>query len=159
MPTATPVHAQVPTLVPTPTPTRVPLEAGPGPTPTEPGNTPEPQEISLAIEPAEPYSGRDAFFTLQGLDPWERVTVQFFDPAGKPAEWVTEYESYLTDANDNPVTERRLYADAEGRASWRRIGTRDRAGAWTVRVTQEGTTTTLTYPVNQLTLTPIGSKT
>ncbi len=87
------------------------------------------------------------------------MTVQFFDPAGKPAEWVTEYESYLTDANDNPVTERRLYADAQGRASWRRVGTRDRPGAWTVRVTQEDTATTLTYPVNQLTLTPIGSKT
>jgi len=96
---------------------------------------------------------------LQGLDPWERVTVQFFDPAGKPAEWVTEYESYLTDANGNPVTERRLYADAQGRASWRRIGTRDQAGEWTVRLTQEDTTTTLTYPMNQLTLTPIGSKT
>ena len=159
MPTATPVHVRVPTLVPTPTPTRVPLEAGPGPTPTEPGGTLEPQVFLLAIEPAEPYSGRDAFFTLQGLDPWERVTVQFFDPSGKPAEWVTEYESYLTDANDNPVTERRLYADAQGRASWRRVGTRDRPGAWTVRVTQEDTATTLTYPVNQLTLTPIGSKT
>lgn len=96
---------------------------------------------------------------MQGLDPWERVTVQFFDPTGKPAEWVTEYESYLTDANDNPVTERRLYADAQGRASWRRVGTRDRTGAWTVQVTQEDTTTTLIYPVNQLTLTPIGSKT
>ena len=80
-------------------------------------------------------------------------------PIREPAEWVTEYESYLTDANDNPVTERRLYADAQGRASWRRVGTRDRPGAWTVRVTQEDTATTLTYPVNQLTLTPIGSKT
>jgi hypothetical protein len=48
---------------------------------------------------------------LQGLDPWEKLAVQFFDPNGKPAEWVSEYESYLTDVDENPVTERSLYAD------------------------------------------------
>ena len=48
---------------------------------------------------------------MQGLDPWEKVAVQLFDPNGQPAEWVTEYESYLTDVNENPVTKRSLYAD------------------------------------------------
>ena len=103
-PTATPVPTgtSVPTATPVPTATSVPTA-----TPV-PEGTPVPKELSLTIELAEPYSGRDALFTLQGLDPWEKVAVQLFDPNGQPAEWVTEYESYLTDVNENPVTKRSL---------------------------------------------------
>ncbi len=54
---------------------------------------------------------------MQGLDPWEKVAVQLFDPNGQPTEWVTEYESYLTDVNENPVTKRSLYADDQGSVS------------------------------------------
>jgi hypothetical protein len=92
--------------------------------------TPVPKELSLTIEPAEPYSGCDALFTLQGLDPWERVAVQLLDPNGQPAEWVTEYESYLNGVNENPVTKRSLYADDQGQAGWLRIGTKGQVGIW-----------------------------
>ena len=124
-----------------------------------PEGTPVPKELSLTIELAEPYSGRDALFTLQGLDPWEKVAVQLFDPNGQPAEWVTEYESYLTDVNENPVTKRSLYADDQGQASWLRIGTKDQAGIWKVQITRGDTATNMAYSVIRLPVTPTGSKT
>ena len=155
LPTATPV----PELTPTPVATRVPTETGSTPTPFDGSSNLEPKELSLTIEPAEPYSGRDARFTIQGLAPWEKITVQFFDPKGQPAEWITESESYLNDDNGNPVTERRLYASGQGRASWLRIGTKDQAGVWKVQITRNDGTTNMTYPVNQLPVTPIGAKT
>lgn len=96
---------------------------------------------------------------MQGLDPWEKLTVQFFDPNGQPAEWVTEYESYLTDVNGNPVTERSLYADEQGQTSWLRIGTKDQAGIWKVQITRGDTATNMAYSVNPLPVTPTGSKT
>jgi hypothetical protein len=155
LPAATPV----PELTPTPVATRVPTETGASPAPIGDSSDLGPKELSLKIDPSEPYSGRDTRFSLQGLDPWEKITVQFFDPKGQPAEWVTEYESYLTDANGDLVTVRRLYADGQGRASWLRIGTKDRAGVWKVQIARNDVTTNLTYPVNQLPLTPIGVKT
>ena len=140
-------------MIPEPTATSVPTA-----TPV-PEGTPVPKELSLTIELAEPYSGRDALFTLQGLDPWEKVAVQLFDPNGQPAEWVTEYESYLTDVNENPVTKRSLYADDQGQASWLRIGTKDQVGIWKVQITRGGTATNMAYSVIRLPVTPTGSKT
>ena len=86
-PTTAVPSATLPTATHIPTATSVPTA-----TPV-PEGTPVPKELSLTIELAEPYSGRDALFTLQGLDPWEKVAVQLFDPNGQPTEWVTEYES------------------------------------------------------------------
>jgi len=87
------------------------------------------------------------------------VAVQLFDPNGQPAEWVTEYESYLTDVNEHPVTKRILYADDQGQASWLRIGTKDQAGIWKVQITRGDTATNMAYSVIQLPVTPTGSKT
>ena len=154
-PTATPVPTgpSVATATSIPTATSVPTA-----TPV-PEGTPVPKELSLTIELAEPYSGSDALFTLQGLEPWEKVAVQLFDPNGQPAEWVTEYESYLTDVNENPVTKRSLYADDQGQASWLRIGTKDQAGIWKVQITRGDTATNMAYTVTRLPVTPTGSKT
>ena len=157
--TSAPTGTPVPTATPELSATSVP-EGTPVPTATSvPESTPVPKELSLDIEPDEPYSGRDALFTLQGLDPWEKLAVQFFDPNGKPAEWVSEYESYLTDVDENPVTERSLYADNQGQASWLRIGTKDQAGIWKVQITRGDTVTNMAYTVNRLPVTPTGSKT
>ena len=141
-PTATPVPTgtSVPTATPIPTATSAPTA-----TPV-PEGTPVPKELSFTIELAEPYSGRDALFTLQGLDLWEKVAVQLFDPNRQPAEWVSKYESYLTDVNGNPVTKRSLYAD-------------DQAGIWKVQITRGDTATNMAYSVIRLPVTPTGSKT
>ena len=87
------------------------------------------------------------------------MAVQLFDPNGQPAEWVTEYESYLTDVNENPVTKRSLYADDQGQASWLRIGTKDQAGIWKVQITRGDTATNMAYSVIRLPVTATGSKT
>ena len=76
----------------------------------------------------------------------------FTDPLGRAAQWVTENEVSLVGSTDVPVTERALYADGSGQVSWIRIGAMDREGTWTVNVTVNGESNTVTYPVSQLQL-------
>jgi hypothetical protein len=107
---------------------------------------------ALKVAPKEPFAGRDVAFALEGLQPWRKVTVEFVDPLGKPAEWVTEEETRFTPVGGVPVTSRALFADASGRAGWLRVGTLDKEGVWSLRVTVDGATSSVSYPVGQLQL-------
>jgi len=78
--------------------------------------------------------------------------VEFTDPLGRPAQWVTENDVVLVGPGDVPVTARTLYANGSGHVSWTRIGAKDQEGTWTVRVTIGGEVSTVTYPVTQLQL-------
>ena len=78
--------------------------------------------------------------------------MEFRDPRGTPAEWVTEQEFHFASTDGPPVTNRTLYADEEGSMSWLRIGTLDNEGAWSVRLTMDAGTVSVDYPVSQLQL-------
>tara|TARA_B100000315_G_scaffold121362_1_gene111189 strand:- start:5086 stop:6645 length:1560 start_codon:yes stop_codon:yes gene_type:complete len=106
-------------------------------------------DFSLKVDPAEPLAGRDVFFTLDGLLPWQEVIVEFADPRGAPAQWVTEEEVLLVDADGGPAAQRQFHADGSGQVSWLRVGTRDQEGVWSVRITIDGETSDITYPVDQ----------
>lgn len=97
-------------------------------------------------------AGRDIFFALQGLDAWQEVGVEFIDPLGRPADWITKEEVHIFQADGTLVTKRKLYADASGEISWLRVGTQDQEGAWNVEITIDGRTTVVTYSVSQLQL-------
>ena len=97
-------------------------------------------------------AGRDISFTLRGLEPWQEVSVEFFDPLGQPSDWITEEEVNIVQADGALVTKRKLYADASGETSWLRVGTQDREGVWTSEITIDGRTTSVTYAVTQLQL-------
>ena len=87
------------------------------------------------------------------------ITVGFTDPLSRPAQWITENEVWLVGAGDVPITERSLFADGSGDVSWIRIGALDGEGTWTVQVTVDGESNTITYPVTQLQLQSQGSET
>ena len=106
----------------------------------------------LTVEPGKPLAGRDITFTLDGLEPWTDVTVEFFDPLGEPAEWITEEEVNFARVDDVPVTTDTFYADDSGRVTWFRVATQDIEGVWSVELTIDGRETRVTYPVNQLQL-------
>jgi len=106
--------------------------------------------VELTIEPGLPLAGQDVRFILEGLDPWQGVTIEFVDPRGATVPWVTEDEVSYAPVNGAPVTNRTLYADGNGKVSWMRVGTKDAEGIWTVRITIGNKTTAVTYPVAQL---------
>ena len=160
-PTATPQPTLAPVVfppTPTPTPTSTPTPSSPtgltavGGQVSGPGVFQLPGDFSLTVDPSEPLTGRDVTFTLAGLPPWQEITVEFTDPLGRPAQWVTENEVVLVGAGNVPVTALTHYADGSGRVSWTRVGTKDQEGTWTVRVTLDGEVSSVTYPVTQLQL-------
>ena len=166
-PTATPqptpmpmVFPATPTPAPTPTPTTVPTptSASPSSVVAAGGQASGPAvfklagDFSLKIEPGEPFSGRDVTFTLAGLPVWQPVTVEFIDPLGRPVQWVTENDVRIIDARRIPVTTNVLYSDASGEVTWVRVGAKNREGVWSVRVTIDGETSSVTYSVGQLQL-------
>ena len=107
--------------------------------------------ISITIHPGKPIAGRDVKFTLDGLEPWTRVDVEFVDPRNEPAAWVTDYEISFQ-SQGVPITVETLYADQSGALSWQRIATKDVEGVWTVRLDIDGAQHSVTYPVSQLQL-------
>ena len=109
-------------------------------------------DITLEVDPGQPFAGRDVSFAVEGIEPWQAVIVELVDPRGEPAAWITEDEAFFSPVNGTPVTDRTLFADESGRATWLRIGTMDREGVWAVRVTVNGETTGVSYPVGQLQL-------
>ncbi|MCH7606859.1 MAG: hypothetical protein IH962_06865, partial [Chloroflexi bacterium] len=151
-PTATPLPT--PTAAPTATP--APTESAPKPgADSETTDAEKSQimgEMTLRIQPKEPFAGRDVSFSLEGMEPWQKVAVEFFDPLGRPAQWITDYETELSGAAGDPTTRQFLFSDGTGRVEWLRIGTRDREGIWTVRITVGGQTVSVNYPVAQLQL-------
>ena len=165
-PTATPQPTPTPQSFPTPLPTATPPRFPPTPTPvlipsiiaivpqiTGPSVTRLDEDIVLTVESGKPLAGRDITFTLDGLAPWTGVTVEFFDPLGEPAEWITQEEVHFARADDAPVTIRALYADDSGQVTWLRIATQDTEGVWSLELTIEGRREMrVTYPVNQLQL-------
>ena len=155
---AIPTAAPTPTAVPTPTPVSLPALVAVVPQVSGSAVTSLPGGITLMIDPGQPLAGRDVSFTLEGLGPWQAAVVEFVDPLGRPAEWITRQEVRFTQVNDVPVTKRILFADESGRVGWLRIGTRDAEGIWSVRVTVEGLTVTATYPVTELQLPSPGLK-
>ena len=108
--------------------------------------------ITLKVNPDTPLGGRDISYTLQGLEPWQEVSVEFFNPLGQPAEWITQEEVFITQVDGARVTKRQLFADASGETSWLRVGTQDREGVWTLEITIDGHTTSVSYTVSQLQL-------
>ena len=144
--TAASTAASTPTPTPTPTPTNTPVAA--------PGGAP-----AITYAPSQPIAGRDISFTVSGLSPWQAVTVEFVDPLGRPAPWVTPRETHITSADGSQLTERRLYADQSGTLRFVRIGARDTEGVWTVRLTGLQQPITETYGVSQLSLADQGTKT
>jgi hypothetical protein len=107
---------------------------------------------ALKVAPQAPLAGRDVAFALEGLQPWSKVTVGFVDPLGKRAEWVTEQEVRFNPVGGVPVTSRTLFADGSGRAGWLRVGTLDKEGVWSVGITVDGATSSVSYPIGQLQL-------
>ena len=91
-------------------------------------------------------------FTLEGLEPWQEVVVEFLDPRGQAAEWITDNEGHYARADGMPVTTKTLYADDSGQLEWQRIGTKDGEGIWSVKFTVGGEPILVTYPVTQLQL-------
>ena len=110
------------------------------------------EDINITVHPGRPIAGRDVRFTLDGLDPWTRIEVEFIDPRNQPAEWVTNDEGHFTRENGDPVTTHRLFADESGSVSWQRIAAKDAEGIWTVRIDIDGVRHSATYPVSQLQL-------
>ena len=145
-PTPTPGTTSVTVSTATPTPTNTPVAA--------PGGAP-----AITYAPSQPIAGRDISFTVTGLSPWHAVTVEFVDPLGRPAPWVTPRETQITSADGSQLTERRLYADQSGTLRFVRIGARDTEGVWTVRLTGLQQPITETYGVSQLSLADQGTKT
>ena len=108
-PTATP--QPTPTPQPTATPMGLPPTPRPSPTPARGATSGSPaisDAISdgsspanatgetagspvLIISPAMPLAGRYVRFTLNNLEPWQKITVGFLDPRGAPAEWIADY--------------------------------------------------------------------
>ena len=158
---STPTPTPTPTATPTPTPrtTSVTVStATPTPTNTPAASTPG-AAPAITYEPSRPIAGRNVNFTVTGLSPWQAVTVEFVDPLGRPARWVTMDESHFNPVNGRDVTERRLYADQSGTLRFARIGALDTEGVWTVRLTGLGQPISDTYVVSQLPLADQGTKT
>lgn len=175
LPTATPVMfppTATPQPTPTPQPTATPMASPPTPTPAP---TPVPAAGSasnstadssprasagsdqaggpvLNVNPATPLAGRDIQFTLQGLEPWQSVTVGFLDPRGVPVEWISEFEVNYTTAGGEPLTQRDFFADDSGAATWLRVATQDTEGIWGVTMTIDGVATVENYSVTQFQL-------
>ena len=153
-PTPTPTATATPTrgtgsvvvATPTPTPTNTPAAA--------PGGAP-----AITYAPSQPIAGRDIGFTVTGLSPWQDVTVEFVDPLGRPAPWVTMDESHFSPVNGREVTQQRLYADQSGTLRFVRVGALDTEGVWTVRLTGLAQPISETYLVSQLSLAAQGTKT
>ena len=108
--------------------------------------------ITLRVNPDTRLAGRDISFILRGLEPWQEASVEFFDPQGRPSEWITEGEVHFAQVDGAPVTKRILFGDASGETSWLRVGTQDREGVWTLEITVDGHTTSVSYAVSQLQL-------
>ena len=106
------------------------------------------------MEPGTPLAGRDISFALTGLRPWQPVPVrvEFVDPRGEPAPWITEDEARIDLGGGEPVTKQTVFADETGQATWLRVATLDIEGVWTVRITLDGRTTSVSYPITQLQL-------
>ena len=155
IPTAAPTTTPIPTATPLSLPSLIAL------VPQLSGSaiTAITADISLRVEPGQPLAGRDVDFNLTGLKPWQRASIEFVDPRGQPVEWVTEGEVRYTPINDVPVTKRTLYADGAGSVVWARIGGHDVEGQWSVGITLDGETTTVSYPVAQLQLPLAGKET
>ncbi len=150
-----PGTAPLPT--PSATPPRTPIST-PTPTPTTVRTTGA-SSPSVTFEPAQPIAGKDVEFTVAGLRPWQRVTVEFIDPLGRPARWISEDETYFAPVNGNEVTERRLYADERGALRFARIGALDTEGIWKVRIAGLDQPMTVSYPVADLQLSGQGTRT
>ena len=150
LPTATP--APVPTPAPTATPVSLPAVVAFVPQVSGPGTTDLPFGATITVDPGQPLAGRDVEFTLEGLEPWQDVTVQFVDPLGRPSAWVSEDEAHFTPVNSQQVTQRRLFADETGTVSWERIAALDTEGIWAVRLGGLGLPVRVTYPVADLQL-------
>jgi len=116
-------------------------------------------DFSLKIQPGEPLAGHDVMFTLSGLAPWKKVKVEFVNPLGQLAQWVTDEDVLVIGAGGVPVTEDILFADGEGKAVWMRIGALDGEGVWSANITINGETSSVTYLVNQLQLDSTGIQT
>ncbi|MCH7745858.1 MAG: hypothetical protein IIC84_07295, partial [Chloroflexi bacterium] len=156
--TVTAAIAEIPTPLPTTTPVPVPTPinlpaliaivsqvSGPATTVVD-------GAVTLRVEPGQPLAGRDISFILEDLKPWQRVKIEFVDPRSEPAEWITENEANFAKVDGLPVTERTLFADESGRLEWLRIATQDVEGVWSVRITLDGRTITVNYPITQLQL-------
>lgn len=158
VPTRTPTPTSAPTATPTPliTPTPTPVRA---PTATATPAASEPITPTITLDPSRPIAGRDVTFTVQGLLPWQDITVEFINPLGSPAPWVTENESRFRPTNGREVTQRRLFADQTGTINFTRITALDSEGIWSVRLTGLEQPITTTYPVVDLQLQDQGSKT
>ena len=140
------------TPVPVPTPISLPALIAIVPQVSGPATTTVSGEITLRVEPGQPLAGRDISFTLENLKPWQRVEVEFVDPRGQAAEWITENEANFAKEDGLPVTERLFYADDSGQLKWLRIATQDVEGVWSVLITLDGRTVTVNYPITQLQL-------
>ena len=150
---------------------RVAAATGPVPTPTQTVATPTPgsvggqvfaasvaalsEDIFLTLDPGHGLAGRDIRFSLEGVRPWQPVEVEFADPRDESVEWITQDEARFVRTNGRPVTKQTMVADGSGRATWIRIGTEDVEGVWFVRVTVDGETSTVRYPISQLQLPPL----
>ena len=156
--TVTAAIAEIPTPLPTttpvpvPTPISLPALVAIVPQVSGPAITMVSGEITLRVEPGQPLAGRDISFTLEGLKPWQRVEIEFVDPRGEPSEWITENEANFAKVDGLPVTERTYFADESGQVKWLRIATQDVEGVWSVRITLDGQTITVSYPITQLQL-------
>lgn len=157
LPTPTPQPTPTPVVFPTPLPTATPVfvpTTGVLIVPPASG----PAAISLAgsvvlrIDPGQPRAGRDISFAIEGLKPWQRFSVGFVDPLGVAAEWITPQEVPYRRSQGVPVVTETLYADANGKASWVRIGTKDSEGMWSLRLTVDGVEYPVSYPVSNLQL-------
>ena len=147
-----PVEASTPApLAPTATPAAVNTAAPAAATPVS-------SAPAATIEPSKPIAGRDVTLTVQGLPPWQGVTVEFVDPLGRPAPWVSEDETHIP-RDGREVTERRLFADERGTLRFVRIAALDGEGIWTVRITGSGSPMTVSYPVVDLQLSTLETKT
>ena len=109
-------------------------------------------DLLLTIDPAQPLAGRDVSFRLDGLEPWAMISVEFVDPRGEPAEWITSHEIGFGYRNGSPVTTQTLYADESGSIAWSRVGTKDVEGVWSVRLDMADDGLVGTYPLGQLQL-------
>lgn len=105
----------------------------------------------LRIEPGAPIAGRDIVFALEGLDPWQEIAVEFLDPQGRPAAWVSE-EGVLFFGEAGPRSSRVIYADGQGHAAWGRAAVADSEGVWSVRIAAREWAVVVRYAVRQIEL-------
>ncbi|MDA0263052.1 MAG: hypothetical protein O3A93_02065 [Chloroflexi bacterium] len=89
---------------------------------------------------------------MSGLTPWEAVIVSFLDPQGVVVPWITAEDVNIVDANGVKATSFKMYPNTSGELDWKRYGSRDGVGAWSVAIDRQGSVSSTSYSLSEFDL-------